>query len=89
MLNYFPDIYHIRILEPVSNPAPTLCLRGILVITPGEEGTRAPHSITGGLASWYMGSGFFGGRCGGFRLFSLSPLTVPAVINYEIFRKYQ
>ena len=23
----------------------------------------APHSVTG-LASWYMGSGFFGGGCG-------------------------
>jgi len=44
----------------------------------------APHSVTG-LASRYMGSGFFGGGCG--NLVSLLLVSnYPAVINYKIFR---
>ena len=44
----------------------------------------APHSVTG-LASWYMGSGFFGGGFG--NLVSLLLVSnYPAVINYKIFQ---
>ena len=47
----------------------------------------APHSVTG-LASWYMGSVFFGWGCGGFCISLLLVVSnFPAVINYKIFRK--